>query len=296
MDDVQQWRPRRAVRIAGAVIAIAFTAAVAVEADLGAGGGQMPVPVAVVAALVGAWFACVGLGYLWRCRITLGNDVLTVTGVFRTHRIPVQNVIRARTGKHGIAFDQIDGRRVVSRGLEISLFESWLRDHTQPSEVVVAVSAAAEQARERHSPAPVDAATIHRNKRRRANSLYVRAAVGIVAMAVLFYGELHHTVTSSPQKAAQPTQPAVTVGECLRDASISDFDLKPIPCTSSHDAQIFSIVDTTSGDGCDSSLILNGRLPQDHSEATLMTSVRNTPTTICFVITPAITHSVVQGH
>jgi hypothetical protein len=155
--EVRQWRPNPAVRVAGAVVAIAGIALAALNIGLSVT-GHIPVFVAPLAAVPGAWIACAGFGYLLRNRIVLGNDVLALTGAFRTRRIPVEHITRAYRGEYGLEFDLHDGRRTVYRGLEFVVFESWLRDDTQSIEVTDEVLTAAEQARELRSLPPVDAA------------------------------------------------------------------------------------------------------------------------------------------
>jgi hypothetical protein len=283
------------VRNAGVLMTIVFAVAVAAEVVFG-GSGRISVPAAVAMALISAGFACVGAGYWWRCGITLGNGVLTVTSPLRTYRVAVQDIECVRRGKYALAFDLYDGRRVISRSLEFGYLDPWLRDDAQCEQVVADVSAAAEQARGHHQPIAVDAAVIRGNRRRRANAQNARIAVGLVAVAVLLYAQPSNGGASNQKAAAQPARPAFVVGECIQDPSTANLDIKQIPCTSSHTAQVFSIVDTASGDAtCDSSLIMSGRVSQNYSVDTMMTTIGNTPKIICIIITPPIAQSVVRG-
>ena len=301
-NDMQKWRPRRAVRTAGAVIAVTFTALTTLDIALGAS-GRLPVALAVVTALFGTGSAWAGISYLWRYRIALGDGTLTVTGLFRTHRVWTQDVTSTRHSKYGLVFDLYDGRRVISRGLEIGYFGPWLRDHTQSGEVADDMMVAAQLARERYPLAPVDAAAVRQYQRRRRADAAIRGAAGLgihaaallVAFAVIS-GTSDHAATSN-QNALQVTQPAATVGECTQDPSIAGLELKSIPCTASHTAQVYAIVDSASGDSCDNSLTMSKLLPQYHSWGSLaVIDINDSPTTICLIVTPSITHSVVKGH
>lgn len=292
----RQWRPRRAVRIAGVAIALVGIGLAALEMSLRPV-GQAPVLVTVLTVLFGALFACVGFGYAQRYRVALGDGVLTLTGIFRTRRIPVEYVMRARFGKYGMIFDLHDARRVVFRGLEISVFESWLRDDAQSFQVVNDVLAAAEQAREAHPLAPVATDAVRRNMSRRRNTAWARLAAIIVLSAAVFYYDYSNHTANSSQSTAKPTLITVTVGECMQDPSTS-FDMKSTPCTSAHTAQVYSVTEntTTSSDSCSKSPITNKLLPQNHYVESVTSVFGDTPTTICLIITPSITHSVVQGH
>ena len=194
------------MRIAGAVLMIAAIGLAALNIGLAAT-GRIPAAVVPLAALPGAWLVCVcvcvGFGYALRHRIVLGNGVLALTGVFRTRRIPVEYVTRTFRGEHGLEFDLYDGRRTAFRGLEFVVFESWLRDDRQCVEVTDDVRAAAEEAHERHSLAPVDTSVTSRNVNRQRNATLVRVVTGLVAAGFLYcnFTHLHANQSQSPSSS-----------------------------------------------------------------------------------------------
>lgn len=292
--EVRQWRPNLAVRVGGAVMAIAGIALAALNIGLSVT-GHIPVFVAPLAAVPGVWIACAGFGYLLRNRIVLGNGVLALTGVFRTRRIPVEHITRAYRGEYGLEFDLHDGRRTVYRGLEFVVFESWLRDDTQSIEVTDAVLAAAEQARELRSLPPVDATAVTgRRVNRRRHTPFVRVVSSLLAVGLLYYNFTHLHANASQSSSTAAPVPG-TVGECMQDPSTS-FSVKSVPCTSPHTAQVYAVTQTTASDGCSESLIESKLLPQNHYTAALSTTSDYTTITLCLMITPSITHSFVRGH
>jgi hypothetical protein len=293
--EVRQWRPSGSVRIAGAVLMIAAIGFAALYAGLGVT-GRIPVIAAVPTALLGAWLACIGFGYALRNRIVLGNGVLTLTGVLRTRRIPVEYITRVFRGEYGLEFDLYDGRRTVFRGLEFVVFESWLRDDTQWIEIIDEAQAAAEQARERLSLAPVDATGTSRRVNRRPNSGLVRVVGVLLSAGLLYYSFTSLHMNSGQSQSSSTVAPvAGTVGECMQDPATS-FSVKSVPCTSAHTAQVYAVAQTASGGGCGGSLIESKLLPQDHYIESLSTFADGTTITLCLMITPSITHSFVRGH
>lgn len=291
------------MRGAGAAVAVLFGASTVWFAFMAAD-GQLPALGGAAATLAGAVLAIGGAGYPLRYRVALDDGTLTITGLFRTRRVPVQYIVRARRGTSGVVFDLYDGRRVAARGLEIHLFDSWLRDYALCAEVLDAVQAAAQRAQERHPLIPADNAVIKRNVLHRRNALIAQSTVFAVLAALAAFAkfDLDHTSGSANQTpgATASAAPSLAVGQYI--SSPNDPALTPIPCSSPHSAQIYSLVyatgfvATTSDDDCDESLIESASLPPTHSEQYIMTTINGTMTDICLIVTSPITHSVVRGH
>lgn len=299
--DGQVWRPRGPVLIVGAVAALAFGAVAVVFALIAAEGhGQTPFA-AAVAALLSAGIAVVGAGFPLRYRVELRDGELAVTGLVRTWRAPVQQITRSRYRRSGVAFDLADGRSLRCRGLEIGLFDSWLRDGNLCTEVLRVVGAAAKAAQEQNPPAPADEAVVRWNLKRRRKAVQVRFALFLLVVALGTYSEFvlnddSSGSTSPAHGATTPPGPTVTLGECMQDPATDADALTPILCTSPHTAQVYSIAETASGQGCDDGLLLTAALPQIHSDETLFAVIGGTPQTVCLIVTSSLTRSVVRGH
>lgn len=135
------------------------------------------------------------------------------------------------------------------------------------------------------------------------NALKARIAIFAVLAVVggLGEAELKQSLDSAnpAPSATAPAAPSLAVGDCI--ASPNETVMAPIPCTSAHTAQIYtlfaseSVADPTSTENCDESLVVSASLPQNNSEQYDLTDVNGTMTGICLIVTSPITHSVVRG-
>src|SRR5581483_5679347 len=129
--DVQPWRPSGSVRAPGGLLAVAGSALAGLLFSWGVPGG-MPMLTGLVAAVGAAAFAAIGVGYLLRYRLALGGGVLTVVGLWRTRRVPLQHVVRAYPAKSGMVILLDDGRRIRARAVETAACRRW----PQPATIV----------------------------------------------------------------------------------------------------------------------------------------------------------------
>ena len=290
--DVRQWRPSTAMRAAGAFIAIVGGTFAGTLIYWGVKGEVSALTAAVLAAGM-ANFGALGIGYLLRYRLALGDEQLTVTGLFRTHRIPVRHVRRAYPTKSGIVFILDDGRRIRARAVETAAYRLWSRDYTAAHEIIDEVLASADRARAGRPDEPADASVLRVIEIGRRNAVYGRVAISLAASALLAYIVLNSS-GSNHSSAPSNSGPVLTIGECLQGPAVSGSEAA-VSCTAPHTAQVFATSRTSPGSTCDRSLIISSALPQDSSGETLYLVQNGVPTTVCLIITASITHSVVEA-
>jgi hypothetical protein len=280
------------MRTAGAFIAIVGGTFAGTFIDWGVK-GEVSALTAVVLAAGMASFAGLGIGYLLRYRLALGDGQLTVTGLFRTHRIPVRHVVRAYPTKYGIVFLLDNGRRIRARAVETAAYRLWLRDYTTAHEIIDEVLASADRAREGRPAAPADASVLSRIEIGQRNAVYARIAISLAASALLAFIVLNSS-GSDHSSTPSNSRPVLTIGECLQDPVGTDSEAA-VSCTAPHTAQVFATSRTSPGATCDRSLIISSALPQDTSDETLYLVQNGVPTTVCLIIVASITHSVVEA-
>lgn len=289
--DVQQWRPSGSMRAAGGFMAVAGSALAGLLLYWGVK-GEMPVVTGVVAAVGAAAFAAIGVGYLLRYRLALGGGVLTVVGLWRTYRVPLEHVVRAYPAKSGMVILLDDGRRIRARAVETAAYRRWLRDDTPADEIADDVLTAADRARDGRPPALADAQVVGRNAIRRRNAVFLRLALGVLLAALVVYSDAHSS-DSQHSRAASHSTPSLRIGECFTSSDIPSASTA-VSCAAPHTSQIFAVSRTSPTGTCDSSLIISSALPPDASNETVYLIQNGVPTTLCLVVTASITRSVVQ--
>lgn len=290
--DVHQWRPSTSMRTAGAVIATAGSAVAGLLLYWGAK-GELQAPVAVVTAAGAATGAALGVGYLLRYRLALGDGALTVVGLWRTYRIPLRHVVLAYPTKTDMVFRLDDGRRIRARAVASAAYRPWSRDYRTAHEIAGEVLAAADLARDGRPAALADADVLRRSAMRERNAAYARIALLMLATTTLVFAKLQSPDSHHP-RAASHSIPKLKVGECFA-GPVSSGDEAPVACAAPHTAQVFAIARTSPTGTCDRSLIISSQLPQDASDETMYLLENGVPTTVCLIITASITHSVVES-
>lgn len=291
--DVQQWRPSAAMRVAGVFEAAVGSVFTGLFVYWGAK-GETSVLTVVAVAFGTVAFAAVGVGYLLRYRLALGDGMLTIVGLWRTYRIPLQHVVQARPTKSGIVFFLDDGRHIRSRAVQTAAYRRWLRDYIYiPAEDVAdEVVAAASRARDGHPAVLADAQVLRRNAFRYRNAWYVRAALMGLFAAWLLYVDVSSS-DSHHSSATSHSIPSLRVGECFTDADLPSSG-SAVPCTAAHTKQIYAISPTTPTGTCDRSLLISSALPPVVSNEIVYLVQNGEPLTLCLVVTASITHSLVD--
>ena len=110
----------------------------------------MAVPTFVAAVVSGVILAGGGIGYALRNRVVFADGVLTITNLWRTYRIPVENLVAVVMVRGGAVFQASDGKFCQARALELSVYGRWDPAGGRPLAKAAAdeLMAAAEQARQ----------------------------------------------------------------------------------------------------------------------------------------------------
>ncbi|GAA1844969.1 PH domain-containing protein [Asanoa iriomotensis] len=137
----QTWRVSPAGRVAG-IVFIAFGAWVVVRALLAVArdGLELSLGYALVFGLA------VGLAPMLlalRPAVTLTDTEVEVRNPLRTRRLPLGEVVDAKTGYGGLRIETRDGRAVSAWAVQKSNLASWSGRHTRADEVADAIRKAA---------------------------------------------------------------------------------------------------------------------------------------------------------
>ncbi|MBS2965768.1 hypothetical protein KGA66_22135, partial [Actinocrinis puniceicyclus] len=305
-DVVRQWRPSTAGRVAAALVTAMYWLLSVVTIAVAVNGG-ISVPWLLLCLVVFAWPAAEGVGYAFRYRIILSEDELTIVGLRQITRLPLALIVRAHTTSLGIVFVLSDGRRRRARGVETSRYQRWSGDYTRADELIDAVLAAADHARDAHAahelstPAATDPPRKVASARPRAVQLTLLALLALMALMALSlalivhlvaddFGSIKSTSTTKPRY-----HPVFKLGDCLQDpAAPDDNPLVPVSCTKSHTAQIYAISSATAFSGCDDALLDQSALPGIVSHETMTLSQNGVGVTACLIVTQAVTRSLIN--